>query len=380
MTSGSASGFWSYVHADDEASHGRIAQLARDIKAEYEMQTAESVELFLDRDDLDWGDSWRSRIDTAITSAAFFVPVITPRFFKSVECRRELTRFAERATALGVKELIMPILWVDVPALADASKRDDVMDMIVDFQWVPWTILRHAPRESAEYTTAVAQLAARIVAVNAAVDELDLADAAISAEDEDEDEDDGLGLIEQLADMELSMPEWVASVEAMSADIAALGQVAEEGSAELTEGGPHTKTFAGRLTLLRGIATRLQEPADALQAHGEEFTSKLASVDRGVHLIIERANQEVEGEPESRAAFETYFESLRALDAESQSTATMTEGFLESVLPLRKLSRDMKRPVQAIQNGLILMREGVDVIHGWVGEIDSLGWDTQESD
>jgi hypothetical protein len=340
------------------------------------MQTAESIQLFLDRDDLDWGDAWREVIDEALASVAFFVPVVTPRFFKSVECRRELTQFAKRASALGVKELIMPILWIDVPDLEDSDKRDDVMDMIVDFQWEPWIELRHAPRESSEYTRAVAKLVARLVKANVAADQVDLAQAAVSEEDDDGDED--LGIIEQLAEMELSMPVWTQAVESISADIEALGAVAVDGTTELNAGGPQTKSFAGRLTLLRNIAKRLQEPADSLESHGEEFTTNLAAVDRGVRLIIARADEEVEDDPETREAFEDYFDSLRRLDTESQQTATTTEGFIESVLPLRKLSRDMKRPVQTIQNGLVHTREGVDVIHGWVEQIDALGWERSE--
>jgi len=37
----SIDGFWSYVHADDDAESGRIAQLARDVVAQFEMLTGE---------------------------------------------------------------------------------------------------------------------------------------------------------------------------------------------------------------------------------------------------------------------------------------------------------------------------------------------------
>lgn len=54
-------GFWSYVHADDNAESGRIAQLARDVVAQFEMLTGESISLFLERDRLQWGDDWRPK-------------------------------------------------------------------------------------------------------------------------------------------------------------------------------------------------------------------------------------------------------------------------------------------------------------------------------
>lgn len=45
-------GFWSYVHADDDADGGRVARLARDVVEQYEMLIGEKIGLFLDRDAL----------------------------------------------------------------------------------------------------------------------------------------------------------------------------------------------------------------------------------------------------------------------------------------------------------------------------------------
>jgi len=42
-----AAGFWSYVHADDDAERGRISQLAREVMAQYRLNTASELDLFL---------------------------------------------------------------------------------------------------------------------------------------------------------------------------------------------------------------------------------------------------------------------------------------------------------------------------------------------
>jgi hypothetical protein len=49
-------GFWSYVHADDVAEGGRIRRLANDLKEQYALISGESIEIFVDRDALAWGD------------------------------------------------------------------------------------------------------------------------------------------------------------------------------------------------------------------------------------------------------------------------------------------------------------------------------------
>jgi len=92
-----AKGFWSYVHDDDDAEGGRITALARDLSAQYEMLTGESIDLFLDRDDLEWGNDWRATVDGSLAVTAFFIPVLTPRYFSSAECRRELNAFVRKA-------------------------------------------------------------------------------------------------------------------------------------------------------------------------------------------------------------------------------------------------------------------------------------------
>ncbi len=137
-------GFWSYVHADDQAEAERISRLARDVAGQFEMLTGESLALFLDRDAVKWGEDWRDKIDSSLASVAFFIPVMTPRYFMSPECRRELQFFARRATNLGIKELVLPLLYVDVPALHDETATDDLIALVRTFQWEDWRELRFA--------------------------------------------------------------------------------------------------------------------------------------------------------------------------------------------------------------------------------------------
>ena len=116
--------FWSYVHADDAAEVGRVVALGHDVQKQYGLVTGGRLELFLDRDAIEWGDDWRERIAEALSAATFFVPIMTPRYFDSAECRRELITFAREANRLGVESLLLPILYVTVPDL----EREDLAD------------------------------------------------------------------------------------------------------------------------------------------------------------------------------------------------------------------------------------------------------------
>src|SRR5215467_3239804 len=156
-------GFWSYVHDDDDAEGGRIVQLARDVVKQYELITGDSIEIFLDRASVAWGEDWRDKVDASLASILFFIAVITPRYFRSPECRRELQTFARRAEALGVKELVLPLLYVDMPEIYEASPVDELVTLVKKYQWVDWRNLRHEESASAKYRRAVALLANRLV-------------------------------------------------------------------------------------------------------------------------------------------------------------------------------------------------------------------------
>lgn len=163
-------GFWSYVSHDDETERGRIVRLAHDIVARYEMITSQSIKLFLDKGDIDWGDDWQSKIDESLASVAFFISVITPRYFDSPQCRRELEFFSRQMELLKISPLLMPILYLEVPEMMVDSPDDSLMARVKKIHWVDWTTLRFYDLDSREYREAVAKLAARLVKANETVE------------------------------------------------------------------------------------------------------------------------------------------------------------------------------------------------------------------
>jgi hypothetical protein len=131
------------------------------------------LELFLDRDSLDWGDAWRDRINLALGSAPFFIAVITPKFVRSEECRKELIAFSGEAKSRGFDRLLLPILYIDVPGLSENSD-DEVLALIARTQFVDWTKLRLMDPNSPQVLQAINELALRIRDLQAEVAALTL--------------------------------------------------------------------------------------------------------------------------------------------------------------------------------------------------------------
>lgn len=202
---GSAAVFWSYAHEDDRLDGGRLTALARQLAEEYALITGDTIELFVDRDDLSWGDEWRKIIDAALSSTSFFVPVITPRYFTRPECRRELLDFYGTAKSLGLTQLIMPIRYIPVPDLQEENP-DEAVAIVSRMQYVDWIELRLADPEGVAFRTAVNAMASRLASLAAEVVDAQLSqEAAVAASSPPEGEP---GMAEVLAEIERLLPAW----------------------------------------------------------------------------------------------------------------------------------------------------------------------------
>ncbi len=163
---GSVIGFWSYARQDDEAERGRISQLSRDIGEQYGVCTGESVDIWLDLDRLRWGDRWRDGIEDALRRVRFFIPVITPRYFQRVACRRELTFFT-RGTGSRYRGAVLPVYYADLPE-QHPDFPDPARELIDRYQRSDWRELRFEDPGSAAYRKEVRRMAAALAAADGA--------------------------------------------------------------------------------------------------------------------------------------------------------------------------------------------------------------------
>lgn len=389
-------GFWSYVHADDDAEGGRIVDLAQDIVAQMEMMTAESIELFLDRENIAWGERWRRVVDEGLASVAFFIPILTPRYFNSSECRRELQSFARQATELGVKDLVMPILYVDLPALHDPAPRDDLVKLVKDFQWEPWTELRLCDRTSSEYRAGVARLASRLAEANAAADAgagrseqtvigdvvtagtgVDAPPRAGSAEQADPMEEPGT--LDLIAASEITLPEWAATIEAIGTAIGQLGELFTHATTEAATADSRGAGMAGRLRVARELSAVLSEPVEQIYSLCNEFTTQLHTVDIGTRALIEGLVQEVQSDASQLADACSFFESIRGFHSNLDVGLAAAEQMAQSVAPMESMSRDLRRPLRRLRESLTLLGEARGVVEDWIRLIDESGLDCPDS-
>lgn len=138
--------FMSYVHREDEYYGGFITKLCQKLSAAICLQTGSPFKIFYDRTDIGWGENWRERIIASINNVTFFIPVVTPSYLTSEECRKEFIQFLNREDSLGRRDLIFPIYWrgkqLEDPEMG--QEYYDLIKAIKSHQWIDWRELRYS--------------------------------------------------------------------------------------------------------------------------------------------------------------------------------------------------------------------------------------------
>ncbi|MCH8152736.1 MAG: toll/interleukin-1 receptor domain-containing protein [Planctomycetes bacterium] len=373
-----AHGFWSYVHKDDTADGGRISRLAKDVVGQYEMLTGETICLFLDKDAIEWGDDWRNKIEENLASVAFFIPVLTPRYFMSPECRSELQFFARRATQLGIKELILPLLYVSVPALDDENTKDDLARIVRTFQREDWRELRFKDPASEDYRSGVARLAARLVEANRRAEQTDITDTGQRLDQgRDESDDDSPGLIDRIAGAEEALPKLSETLHAITEQIKLIGNGLMQAGSDIQNATSQRKVFAQRVVIAKRLARTLSEPNEKVWRLSNDYASQLHDFDVGIRAIIELAPAEIKEHPESKQEVCEFFHGLQELSAATSKGFDEIQHFTDSIAPIEKMSRDLRPVFRRLRQGLTIMIEAREVSDSWVSLIEASGIDCQ---
>lgn len=361
-------GFWSYTHRDDEIEEGRIRRLASKIANEFEGITADEFEVFIDKKDIKWGDEWRTRIDSALSGSTFFIPIITPRFLKSEECRREILTFAGHAKSLGVEELLLPILYFNVPQLREPDATDEVISLIAERQYVDWTKLRLENEDSPDYRKEVNRLAVRLVEIIERTVEVPpppvaLPDSAAT--------DDDPGILELMADAEIALPNWASVLENFNLTIREIGERVIRANEEMAQSDARGGGYAGRLRITRELAEDLEDSADRMSRLGNEYSAAVVAIDPGILGIIRMIESEgVTAEDAGQVV--GFFKIVREVGAQNRFMVKSVQTFADSLEGPSHLSSSMRPIIRKMRASLQHILDGGAVWDEWERRINEV--------
>ena len=162
--------FLSFVNSDFQHEEGRIAQFRERLADEVSMHTGKDLSIFQDRDDALWKQAWEEHVvldnaEEGSPHTALLIAFITPRFFRSDQCKNEMEAFLRLEQQLNRNDLVLPLYYVRCPFLDDDAKQggDGLVDSIVGREHrFDWRELRFQPFSAPEVGKALEELALKI--------------------------------------------------------------------------------------------------------------------------------------------------------------------------------------------------------------------------
>ena len=365
MPADTAAGFWSYAHEDNKLDGGAILELARLVIEEYNLLSGEELQLFIDRDGIPWGEQWRDRINSALTQTTFFIPIVTPRYLRRPECRRELQEFTAKTQSLGVEELVLPILYVE-PRDFSVDNPDEAVSLLAKTQYEDWRNFRLLDPGSREYRTAVNGLARRLMEIATKVSD-DQLRRELSA-DLDQPEVDGVtDIMERVLGL---LPDWLDAVIGERTNRAQMDATIDEYSRQRDRlrrsRAPTSALFSAKVRLAR----ELLPLAERAQADGRVYVSRSVELDPDISalalLVSDNPNDLALITP-IREAVDEAVTIIREDEEKLKDPGKMR--FSESFRNDRRLGRIFQKCNDIFTDADRLAMEGNDIIKRWDAEL-----------
>jgi hypothetical protein len=377
MDTEAAAAFWSYAHADNDSDNGRIVRLAHDLQKEYRLLTGGELTLFLDRDSIQWGENLRERIDEALADTTFLIPVITPTFFKSDECRRELIAFSQEAKRLSVEALLLPVYYVTVPEFSAEDGTDELVRLVKDTKYENWTKLRLEDVESSAYRKGVHGLARCLANV---VRDLTTTPpnapsngggAPVGDSSTTTTEDEEPGLVDRLAEGEDAMPMLAQVVTDLGPAIDELSAAVQQAAKEIQDNNARRGGAKGVLRIMTRLAETLKAPAQKILDLGQRNTATLLKVDPAVNAMI----GQIEADPKEAEKVEgvsDYIKGIRMIASGGRAATSSLSELSSSTEGVAGAARVLRPVVRDIQSGLRGFVDAQAIYDEWERRLDAI--------
>jgi hypothetical protein len=158
-------GFLSYARKDDEFENGKLTNFAKHLSTRISMQAAIDFKIYIDKKELKWGDQWLEKLKEVLEFEAIFLfPIITPNFFKSSNCKKEILTFLEREEQLGRNDLIKPVYYIESDRFEAAlsSSKNNWVGHLAKRQYLDLREFRSLNIENDELNKILAKIAIEI--------------------------------------------------------------------------------------------------------------------------------------------------------------------------------------------------------------------------
>ncbi len=123
--------YMSYADIDDQNDGDSLAALCDHLSKSISSQLGQTFTI-LRRKDIPWGQNMS--VANMLNKVMFFIPIITPGFFKDETCREELTHFLKQEKRLKRHDLVLPISYIAYTS----QQPDDLAQIVLQRNPIDW--------------------------------------------------------------------------------------------------------------------------------------------------------------------------------------------------------------------------------------------------
>jgi hypothetical protein len=350
--------FISYHRPDNRDYLNVVDRLKAEISGRFEASTGRTLNIFLDRDAIGWGEDWRERIRDSVLATTFFIPIITMRFFRSDACREELTTYYENAKQLGVTELILPVVLAGASQISATHVNEDVR-LIERLNYIPieaeWEAGYESPAWRAIVNRMVNDLTRALAKAEESLEMVDLADADAESVGEFTGTEADLGsLTESIHSTTTEMTQSMTSMQA-------LGGILTEATANLKDDASPAERQAALIKAAKPIgeaASVFAEVASRFERSATETDTQLRGVIRELRSIDTETSQ---------SQLDLLISSAKGLPALGDSIVSIDDA-LAGLRLVSIANVAMRKALQPAIRAMQSMRIGMSIAIGW-GEL-----------
>ncbi len=361
--------FFSYARKDDERTYGAITKLKKAIVNEYAYVTGNDLDIFQDKDDIDWGDNWRKEIKENLGNTYFFIPILTPTYLRRPSCLGELKNAFRAFKDTNNERGIFPIRFADCADAIESLNDDELAGFLKSANSPNWSDLQYEDPSSSDYRRSIRKIVDRMIAFDASHK---WEEEALVIDDESS-LDDEMGLIDRIAFVEEDMDNATNELAAISALITEVGDMFSSQSV------PDNATFGQRLAVMKELSKELESPADDIERHTKEYSHLMGKVDSGVHAIIECASL---GAPYENSASHddkvSFHMSMKRLNEDTKPAFVQMKNFCAVLRNTERLSKDLRKPIRRIRSSVEDIGSSQHYYQDWERVSKKLIQDTSE--
>jgi hypothetical protein len=314
-----------------------------------------TLEVFVDRDSVDWGADWQAAIRQGIDSAMIFMPIVTRQYFDRQACRDELLAFSSEAKARGVPGLLLPVVLLGHAYIAEES-QDVAARIISERQYRDLKQAWVDGPQSPVWRSAIVRLAFELVSAATAAERA-LGDATPAAVRGVAEVDDAPGAAEVGEALELFGEESQRLVLGLTRVLETVPKVTPDPL--LLQQMPQAELRSALLEL----ASRLVPLGAEFEEKGREFETITMRTDETMRAYIRylrenRLDDVLAQERESLEGAEEAFAPIGEIEV-------FVTDFLEMLRPLEVSSAPMRHALRGFREGGKAVNSGIAIMRHW---------------